>query len=607
MIKTRFKLDSKNIYIFIFIFIIIFLSLMTTSLAFAADVSVIVTPDSAYVGDEVTVSGTADPEVWVTIKVLDVSGSIVYLNSILSNTDGDYSDIFKVPDVSSGELQIMAGYGSNTTVESITVTEPQAPTYTLTITAGTGGNITMGSSGSYEEGTIINITAAPASGYSFNKWISVGGGAFGNANSAGTIFTMPGAEATITATFTRNRSSTPSPTPNPTTTYQAIVSRADTPETTLPVSVDLNTGSAAVDMETLAKNVLDEDGITVITMPSIPNVADYTLIFPTVTESTSHGQSALTFSTDVGSITIPDNMFSNILGVEGKKPSITIGQGNKSDLSDEEREAIGDRPLVQLTLNLDGVQARWNNPEAPVSVSIPYTPTAIELLDPEHIVIWYIDGSGKVISVPSGRYNPTTGTVTFTTTHFSYYAIAYVNKTFDDLSNVEWARKSIEVMASKGIINGTSTTTYSPTENITRADYLVLLIKTLGLTSDFDSNFDDVTPSDYYYEALGIAKKLGISEGIGNKLFNPKGNISRQDMIVMTARALEKFQDLKTTRDTTVLDKFSDKGDISGYAIESLATMVKEGLISGSGDKLNPLAYSTRGEAAVFLYRIYNK
>ncbi|MBP1926918.1 hypothetical protein J2Z76_002790 [Sedimentibacter acidaminivorans] len=523
MIKTLNKLGSKTFSIFICI--IISLSLMTPCLVFAADVSVIATPDSAYPGDEVTVSGTADPEIWITIKVLESSGSIVYLNSILSNSDGGYSDTFKVPDVSPGVLQVVAGYGSNTTTAPITVT---------------------GSSG----GT-----------------------------------------------------STSHPTP----AYQAVVSRADTPETTLPVSVNLNTGSSAVDMETLANNVFDDDGITVITMPSIPNVTDYTLKFPTVAESTSHGQSALTFSTDVGSITIPDNMFSNIPGVEGKKLSITIGQGNKSTLSDEEREAIDDRPLVQLTFNLNGEQARWNNPEAPVSVSIPYTPTAMELLAPEHIVIWYIDGQGNAVSIPNGRYDPATGTVTFTTTHFSYYAVAYVKKTFSDLSGVEWARKSIEIMASKGIINGTSTTTYSPVENITRADYLVLLIKTLGLTSDFDSNFDDIKPSDYYYEAMGIAKKIGIAEGIGNNLFNPKGNISRQDMIVMTARALENYQDLVTTSDTTVLDEFSDKRDIFAYAIESLATMVKEGLISGSGDKLNPLAYSTRAEAAVFLYRIYNE
>jgi len=162
-------------------------------------------------------------------------------------------------------------------------------------------------------------------------------------------------------------------------------------------------------------------------------------------------------------------------------------------------------------------------------------------------------------------------------------------------------------LASKGIINGTSKNTYSPVANITRADYLVLIVKTLGLTARFDGNFDDVEPGTYYYEAIGIAKELGIATGVGNNLFNPMENISRQDMMVLTARALEKYKGLKAADDTAVLNKFYDKGDIAEYALDSMATLVKEGLIAGSGDKLNPKAFTTRAEAAVILYRIYNK
>jgi len=45
---------------------------------------------------------------------------------------------------------------------------------------------------------------------------------------------------------------------------------------------------------------------------------------------------------------------------------------------------------------------------------------------------------------------------------------------------------------------------------------------------------------------------------------------------------------------------------IADYAIDSIASLVKEGLIVGSAGKLNPLDNTTRAEAAVFLYRIYN-
>lgn len=111
--------------------------------------------------------------------------------------------------------------------------------------------------------------------------------------------------------------------------------------------------------------------------------------------------------------------------------------GDKDNLPNDVKSAIGDKPLISLTLSIDGKQTNWSNPDAPAMVSIPYAPTAAELTNPESIVIWYIDGSGKAVSVPNGRYDPATGTVTFFTTHFSDYAVAYVHKTFSDLGGVE--------------------------------------------------------------------------------------------------------------------------------------------------------------------------
>jgi hypothetical protein len=55
------------------------------------------------------------------------------------------------------------------------------------------------------------------------------------------------------------------------------------------------------------------------------------------------------------------------------------------------------------------------------------------------------------------------------------------------------------------------------------------------------------------------------------------------------------------------LDRFADKSLIAAYATDSIASVVKEGLIVGSGDRINPLGNATKAEAAVFLYRIYNK
>ncbi len=316
----------------------------------------------------------------------------------------------------------------------------------------------------------------------------------------------------------------------------------------------------------------------------------------------------LTLGNDFASVTIPADMLDDIPGIAGKRVEIIIGQGDKSKLPDSAKAAIGDRPLIRLSLTLDGKQTDWSNPAAPVTVSIPYTPTAEELANPESIVVWYIDGSGNVVTIPNGRYDAATGTVSFFTTHFSDYAVTYVHKTFNDLGSAEWARKAIETMAAKGITSGTGDgTTFSPGLNITRADFMVLLIKTLGLTAEFTENFDDVKPGVYYYNAIGIAKKLGIAAGCGNNLFKPTESISRQDMMVLAARALEKYQGLEAAETNAVLERFTDRKEVAGYAALSLATLIEAGITEGSGGRLTPRAYTTWAEVAAFLYKIYNK
>lgn len=360
----------------------------------------------------------------------------------------------------------------------------------------------------------------------------------------------------------------------------------------------------------LRRTAEDSSGIVTLnlTIPSVSGASGYGITLPADSLSSLGVNNLLEINTEVANITLPGGMLAEDAAEGARDITLSVQRADVSAIEDEEtRSLIGDRPVIQLSLNIDGEAYFWSNPNAPVTVSIPYTPSEEELADPEHIVIWYIDGAGNVISVPDGRYDPDTGTVVFSTTHFSTFAVSYVQKTFSDLTGAEWARNAIEVMASKGIINGTGKERYSPDANITRADYLVLLVKTLGLTADFDGNFSDVAENTYYYNAVGTAKELGIASGEPDGTFNPTENISRQDMMALTARALEKFKGLETSTDNTVLDRFDDKGDIADYALSSMAALVKAGLIAGYGNSLNPLSNTTRAEAAVFLYNIYNR
>lgn len=355
----------------------------------------------------------------------------------------------------------------------------------------------------------------------------------------------------------------------------------------------------------LEKVMADENGkkSLELSLSETEGAKTYQLEFPAETLFKSDSSFEYKIITKFAEVTIPSNM----LASAGDKVLLSITAVDNATLSQESQIAIGNKPVIRLNLSLDGTNIEWNNPEAPVTVAIPYTPEKDE--DPEKIAVWYIDGKENVIPVYNGRYDANAGRVIFSTSHFSQYAVVYVNKTFEDISGYPWAQRAIEVLASKGIVKGTSTTksVYSPSLNITRADYIALLVRTLGLSAKVDENFSDVEEGDYFYEVVGIAKKLGIAKGIGDNKFAPRSEITRQEMMTLTARALNVLDILELDGNTSELNKFKDAPELAAYAVEGTAALVREGLILGSGNLLNPKDNTTRAEVAVLMYRIYNK
>ncbi|MGN7765285.1 LamG-like jellyroll fold domain-containing protein [Paenibacillus sp. 22594] len=180
--------------------------------------------------------------------------------------------------------------------------------------------------------------------------------------------------------------------------------------------------------------------------------------------------------------------------------------------------------------------------------------------------------------------------------------------TFKDLTNYGWAEKAITALAAKGIVMGTSETTFEPGKKITRADFIVLLVRALDLKAGLDSNFADVNQGDYYYQALGIAKKLGIANGMGGNLYNPRGEITRQDMMVLAAKALTVAGKLSEGDQASELKQFADADQVANYAAGSISSLIKHGIIKGNaGNTINPLGHANRAEAAVMVERMLQR
>ena len=178
------------------------------------------------------------------------------------------------------------------------------------------------------------------------------------------------------------------------------------------------------------------------------------------------------------------------------------------------------------------------------------------------------------------------------------------NKKFVDLGSYAWAEDAIYDLVERGIVKGTSETTFSPSQAVTRADFAILLVRAFHLTGSASENFFDVSTDAYYASEVATAKASGIIEGIGDNRFAPEAAITREDMMLILKRVLEKTGKPLAAADLNVLADFLDGAQVSPYARPAAAQMVSEGLIVGSGGYLHPQGLTTRAEAAVLLQRI---
>lgn len=176
---------------------------------------------------------------------------------------------------------------------------------------------------------------------------------------------------------------------------------------------------------------------------------------------------------------------------------------------------------------------------------------------------------------------------------------------FTDLDSVSWAREQIIKLHSAGVINGTSSTTFSPGLSITRGDFMALLMRMMKPSGTPGTDFSDVPSTSYYHDEIALARGLGIAQGSGSNSFRPLEPITRQDMMTLTYRALLTTGHM-AEQTWTGLERFRDAASIAPYALEPMKALVGTGYIAGDGGgRLNPVKDTSRAEAAVFLCRIY--
>lgn len=179
----------------------------------------------------------------------------------------------------------------------------------------------------------------------------------------------------------------------------------------------------------------------------------------------------------------------------------------------------------------------------------------------------------------------------------------------------EWARPEISKANKYGLLGDWLTGYTTP---IIRAEFAELMsatvLKAIGKTQEeYLAEYDDldiVSPfNDINSEAVTIAYLMGITDGVGDNLFAPDRNITRQEIAVMMCRAIVEAQavkDKKYIENSSDLSAFSDANLVADWAITGVATLAKNKIMNGTTDTtLSPLDNTTVEQAIALAVRIY--
>lgn len=165
------------------------------------------------------------------------------------------------------------------------------------------------------------------------------------------------------------------------------------------------------------------------------------------------------------------------------------------------------------------------------------------------------------------------------------------NLPFTDVSANNWFYDGVKYAYENGLMNGTSSTAFSPNANTTRGMIVTILARVEGVNTNG-------TP--WYAAGQKWAMDNGISDGT-----NMPGVITREQLATILYRyAKQKGYDVSRS---AALTAFSDADKVSGYAAEAMQWAVAEGLLQGSNGKLNPQGSATRAQVATILMRFMEK
>jgi hypothetical protein len=368
--------------------------------------------------------------------------------------------------------------------------------------------------------------------------------------------------------------SSTSSTPSTSTDRTPSTGTNDTPTRTTIQDGTAKTVVSAADGNKLVKEAVENQSQTIVIKPEITRdvtKAQVSIPAATVSRIQSETKAALTVSTPIADATIPHAAL-DTLGRAGGDVNIAA-------------EQVGQ--LVVLTLTAGG-EAVEQVPGG-LTLTVP-----AENAGPGTVaVLVHADGTRETLQrsmVEDGKMNiPLNGSATV--------EIVDNSKAFADVPPTNWAAEAVTFASARELFSGTSETTFSPDQTMSRGMLATVLYRLEGQPDQaLTSAYSDVNSDAWYADSIAWAAENGIVNGYGGGQFGPNDSVTREQFVVMLWRYVGSPEASGHNLD------FADADQVNSYAMEALCWAVENGVLSGNGSgQLIPGGTATRAEAAQML------
>jgi alpha-tubulin suppressor-like RCC1 family protein len=170
---------------------------------------------------------------------------------------------------------------------------------------------------------------------------------------------------------------------------------------------------------------------------------------------------------------------------------------------------------------------------------------------------------------------------------------------FKDLTG-HWAEQYMMDLVQKGVISGYSDGTVKPDAIISRAEFVKIIVKTLGYSSSQNAKINFVDYSqipEWAKEFFNTAAEKGIINGFEDNTIRPFNNCTRQEIIVMIMKAFSLGQSERSL-------EYNDASKVAKWAYKYVSKSIEAGIVTGYKDNtLKPLNNVTRAEAVTMIAR----